>query len=174
MKVLMFPHAQGMTGTSGIDQVVQHYFKYLPDYGVELVEPNATTYDLTAAHAGAVTDADIMHGHGLYWTSDYVASEAEWKTNANVVEAIRHARACTVPSRWVAEAYQRDMHFTPHIVPHGVDWDEWQHDLPCQGYVLWNKNRTADVCTPDIIRDLALFFPEVTFVTTFAHVYPFL
>ena len=35
----------------------------------------------------------------------------------------------------MAEIFQRDMHYTPHIVPHGIDWQAWQHSENGEGFV---------------------------------------
>jgi hypothetical protein len=174
LKILMTPHDSLLSGKaqSGIEQVVHKYFKYLPQYGIELVEPGATSYDLLAIHAGltnafAPNDPIVCHCHGLYWTSDYQAAQWEHEGNRDVVHTIRHARSVTVPSHWVAEAFARDMRFCPAVIPHGVEWDEWQEgeDL---GYVLWNKNRTTDVCSPEPVNQLALRSPKTRFLSTFA------
>jgi len=168
LKVLMLPHIDQLEDrVSGIARVVEAYFRHLPDFGIRLVEPDAVSYDVKAVHAG-MTDADctVCHCHGLYWTADYDAPLWEYQTNARVIAAVRHAREVTVPSSWVAETFQRDMRFTPHIIPHGIEWEEWQHDEPCAGYVLWNKNRATDVCDPSPLAWLAGRFPEISFVST--------
>ena len=170
MKVMMVPHLidfeRGME--NGIKRVVEGYFRHLPKFGVELVSPNASDFDIIAAHAGiAGGDATVSHLHGIYWTADYPESGRwQYKVNARVIESIRHAKEVTVPSAWVAETLQRDMRFSPHVIPHGIDREYWLHDEECQGYVLWNKNRAADVCHPGSMIKLAFGFPEVRFVTT--------
>lgn len=168
MKVLMLPHPSRVgDATDGIGQVVRAYARHLPAFGVELVEPDATSYDLSAVHAGMTGAAcTVCHCHGLYWSADYDAPDWEYRTNARVIQAVRHARQVTVPSAWVAEAFQRDMHFSPHIVPHGIDWQAWQHGEPSESYVLWNKNRTGDVCDPTPVALLASRFPNLSFVST--------
>jgi len=172
MKVLMIPHLSDYSSTkgeSGIRRVIEAYFHYLPAFGVELVDRDATSYDLLTAHAGATgANCDICHCHGLHWTSDYPCSKWQYKVNAKVIGAIRHAKEVTVPSPWVAKAFQRDMHFTPHIIPHGIEWQEWQHDFEHEGFVLFNKNRAGDVCSPEAVNVLARQFPLVRFVSTFA------
>ena len=60
------------------------------------------------------------------------------------------------------------MHLSPTVVPHGIDWDEWQHSLPNDGYVLWNKNRTADVCSTDALGHLCQVFPQELFLSTYS------
>lgn len=169
MRVLMVPHLQHFRSEeSGIKRVVDAYFRYLPQFGIELVGPGQS-YDLKATHAGmAGADCDVAHLHGLYWTADYSAAHWEWKANQSVIASIRAAKQVTVPSRWVAEVLQRDMRFTPHVIGHGIEWDAWQHTTPNGGYVLWNKNRTGDVCNPAPMAELARRFPHVPFVSTFA------
>jgi len=169
VKVLMIPHASRLgAATSGIARVVEGYFKYLPQFGVELVPQDATSYDLDAVHAGMTgRHCTVCHSHGWYWTADYEASEWEWKTNVKVTEAARHAKVITVPSEWVAESVRRDMHIDPWVIPHGIDADEWDHNFPSEGYVLWNKNRTGDVCDVEPLDFLATRFPGTNFVSTF-------
>ena len=117
----MFPHATQVPATSGVGQVVHNYFRYLPQFGIELVDPQSTTYDIRVSHAGSITDAEVATLHGAYWSADYAASDAEYATNARVILAIRNAHEVTVPSQWVAENITRDMRFIPHIVPHGIN-----------------------------------------------------
>ena len=169
MRVRMYPHLSELSGmSSGIAQVVKYYFRHLPEFGVELVDPLAESYDLDVGHAAAYPGAMVHHSHGLLWTGDKKYGDSSYYTNADLVMAIRHAKEVTVPSAWVAETFQRDMRFTPHVVWHGVDWEDWQHDLPNEGYVLWGKNRTSDWLDPGAIDSIAAAFPNITFVTTFA------
>ncbi|KKK77394.1 hypothetical protein LCGC14_2854040, partial [marine sediment metagenome] len=53
-------------------------------------------------------------------------------------------------------------------VPHGIEYLDWEHDEEHRGYVLWNKNRHMDVCSPKAVRELALLRPNILFVSTFA------
>lgn len=169
MRVRMYPHPSEIENTSsGIAQVVINYARHLPQYGVELVEPGDTTYDLDAAHAGGFAGAMVNHCHGLLWTAERQYSDSGYQINANLVRSFKLAREITVPSEWVAKTFWRDMRFKPHIVPHGVNWDEWQHDRPNEGYVLWGKNRTSDGLDPSTINEIAKAFPNTEFVTTFA------
>lgn len=166
MKVLMLPHKNDIRLDNGLGRVIQKYFEYLPQVGIELVDKTATSFDLIAAHAGAKTECDIMHGHGLYWSS-YSTNENQQRQNARIIEACRYARAITVPSNWVAESFKRDMHISPYVIPHGVEIDEWQHSEKNKGYVLWNKNRASDACDPTPINELAKRFTGIKFVSTF-------
>jgi glycosyltransferase involved in cell wall biosynthesis len=169
IKVLMIPQPQNFgKSESGIRRVIEAYWKYLPDYDIELLPTDAKRYDVKIAHAGMSDgDCDIAMLHGLYWTADYPATEWEYKANANIVNAVRNAKEATVPSAWVAEVFQRDMRFTPHIIPHGIEWQEWEHNEPNGGFVLWNKNREWDVCSPKMMGELAHSFSDIQFVSTF-------
>lgn len=175
IKVRMWPHLDDLEEAhpSGIDTVVRKYFKHLPAQGIELVKRNSTSYDLAAIHAAAATDLlaggpIVSHCHGLYFTEDYALEGWEPAVNRAVIDVIRHAKLVTVPSRWVAELFKRDMHLSPAILPHGVDWAEWQGGSN-RGYILWNKNRTSDACDPGAVTALAALLPDQKFVTTFSN-----
>jgi len=158
------------SGESGVHTVVRRYFEYGPKYGIEFVDPKVESYDLTAAHAGIVgKGCDVAHLHGLYFTGDYPATRWQHNSNRDIVEAIRHAKIVTVPSPWVREIFQRDMRFSPEVLPHGVDWDDWQHDYQPLNYVLgYAKNRAGqDVCDPSYLSGLARKFPKMRFMSTF-------
>jgi len=168
MKVMMIPHRDDYSKhESGIRRCIQAYFQYLPSYGVELVPKAASSFDLLAAHAGTTgKQADICHSHGLYWSSDYQCTAPEYNANRNVIEALRHAREVTVPTEWVAETIRRDMRIDPHIVPHGIEVEEW--NVQEHGdYVLWNKNRNRDVCDPTPMVQLAEKVKGIRYLTTF-------
>lgn len=169
MRVLMLPTLKHFRSEeSGIKRVVENYVKYGPQFGIEFVD-EGEDYDLKVSHAGTNTDnIDVCHAHGLYWSADYPAISWEWKANANVIDAMRQARVITVPSEWVAETVRRDMRRKPVVLPHGIDVKDWEHDRPMGGYVLWNKNRKADVCSPEPLSALARAYPEQWFVSTFS------
>lgn len=169
MRVLMYPEKPGKLD-NGISQVIHHYIKYSKDFGIDYVS-EGQEHDLVAIHAGMVsvptTSKLVAHIHGLYWTGDRQGHEWEWKANRNVVDSIRHADLITVPSTWVAMPFKRDMHLSPIVIPHGVEWAEWQHSEQNQGFVLWNKNRQTITCDPEPMNRLAERFPSVRFVSTF-------
>lgn len=176
MNVLMFPTLESVRGEeSGVRRVIEQYHKYGPKFGIDFVDCNVDeeeAYDLFVVHAGSSDRyprskpiAAIIHG--LYWSADYNANRWEYKTNAAVIRALRIANGISVPSPWVAETIMRDMRQTPWVIPHGVDYNEWQHNRPNRGYVLWNKNRVGDVCTPEPMVALARERPSVHFVSTF-------
>jgi len=171
IRVKMYPHPGGVRGPSGIDQVVLAYAKYLPAFGVEIVHPQDDKFDLVAGHVGTGASLDhpfVCHVHGLHWSADYPCDTWQYYVNKDVINAVRMASEVTVPSEWVAESFQRDMRFTPHIIPHGIDVAEWERDdAPREDYVLWNKNRDHDVCDMTGVVALAQRFPRQRFVTTF-------
>ena len=170
MHVLMMPHPDSVKLEGGIGQVIRAYGKYLPQFGIELVHPNsADDFDLKVVHAGMTGgDCDICMLHGIHWTADYPAPDWEYRVNAKIVEAVRSARAITVPSEWVAETLRRDLRVNPVVIPHGIDVGDWAHDEPQGDYVLWNKNRIdPHVCNPAVLFELAYRFPDAPFVSTF-------
>jgi hypothetical protein len=84
-----------------------------------------------------------------------------------VIKVLRQALEITVPSNWVAETLRRDMRVNPHILPHGIEWDEWQETSEKLPIILWNKNRASDVCDPTPVVILANKYAKLKFVTTF-------
>ena len=170
IKVQMYPHPESVKGTSGIDQVALAYGRYLPQFGVEIAHPEDDTHDLVAGHVGQGATLDypfVCHVHGLHWSADYPCDVWQYGVNKRVIDSIRMASAVTVPSAWVAETFQRDMRFTPHVIHHGIDVDDWAHDDSRGDYVLWNKNRGHDVCDAGPVVALADAFPKQHFVSTF-------
>lgn len=173
----MVPHLNQLTTEeSGIVRVIEAYFKHLPDFGVNLVDlPDKDGWgdigtmevDVLAVHAGAIMEGNVAHIHGLYWTADYNAALWEYEVNRRVIALCRGAREITVPSRWVAETFERDMRVSPTVVPHGIDVAEWEPGESL-GYVLWNKNRAEDVCHPQPMASLAQLRPDVPFISTFS------
>jgi glycosyltransferase involved in cell wall biosynthesis len=167
IKVRMIPHLDDMQGwESGIRRVIEGYFKYLPNYDIELVAKNASC-DIVASHAGEGAEiTDVAHCHGLYWSADYQCSQAELATNQKVINALRYAKQITVPSEWVAETIRRDMRVNPHVIGHGIEYESWK-GVPGD-YVLWNKNRNQDVCDPAPVMALASLRDKVPHVSTFS------
>lgn len=170
LRVKMYPRSEDFNKhESGIRRVIEAYEKYVPNYGIEFVHKDSKNFDLIVGHAGAYATPDVLMCHGLYWTADYAPSSFEWSTNSEVITAARHAFKIAVPSSWVAEPFRRDMRASPVVIPHGIDWENWQHNLPNEGYALFNKNRTYDVCNPEAVNILANMFPDIWFVATFAN-----
>lgn len=154
---------------TGIGRVIHAQYRYLPQYDIVLTN-DADGADLRIAHANGtkIRDLDILMCHGLYWTGDlHSGSYAPWhyEINGRILHDARRARAITVPSDWVAEPFRRDMRISPHIIGHGIELDQWKPAEP-RGYILWNKNRAADVCDPTPAWDLAMHGERV--ISTFA------
>lgn len=155
---------------TGIGRVVHAQWRYMPEYGIEFVSDPAKA-DLRIAHANGTTvaDLDILHSHGLYWTGDINSGQySTWHhtINQRIIADVRRARAFTVPSDWVGEPFRREMGIYPAIIGHGIDATQWKGEEKRWGYVLWNKNRAADVCNPLVAWELA--DRGVPIVSTFA------
>lgn len=168
--VLIWPDPNGAPIETGIGRVVHAQYKYLPRLGIELVS-DPKRAQVIAAHTQQfnLPRVDVLHSHGLYWTGDNGSGRYDrWHHNANqrIMEAARRARAITVPSEWVAMPFRRDMRRDPVIIGHGVELEEFPSARQAGEYVLWNKNRAADVCDPTPATWLAEHGVEVA--TTFA------
>lgn len=166
--VYINPHVSAIRDDNGIGRVIHAQYRLLPQYGIELVG-SPDDAEIVAAHISGdgLPRVDILHCHGLYWTADPGSGlYTSWHHTANqkIIEAARQAYAITVPSQWVAMPFKRDMRISPHVIGHGIDLDQW---VPGEnkGYVLWNKNRYADVCDPTPAVKLAERGASV--VTTF-------
>lgn len=167
MKLLMVPHYNELGLNNGVGQVLYNYHKYLPQVGIEIVTNKDDDYDLSAGHFGHMPEADITFNHGFWWGNDI--SDMKRQQNAILAKCCVNAKAVIVPSNFVAETIKRDLKINPYIIPHGVNFNEWQHKFKSAGYVLWNKTRASAVCDPQPVSELAKRFPSTQFVTTFAN-----
>lgn len=170
IKVSMKPHPFDLEDRahSGIAQVVINWARYLPEFGIDVADPGDNNYDVSIGHAASDPGADIAVSHGLLWTEEFDFSEYAFGVNKELVAATIYAKEIIVPSEWVADVYRRDLHISPHVIRHGINWDEWQGGKNL-GYVLWTKNRTTDGLNPGAIDALANAFPDVQFVATFGN-----
>lgn len=154
------------TGEGGIRRVVEAQRRYLPEFGVELVD-DIHQADLTAGHGGTRPlfrgKPFVSHSHGLYW-SDYTW-RGEDHANRRVIDNLLCADAITVPSQWVRNAYVRGLLREPEVIYHGVEAEEWTPQEP-GGYVLWNKPRQDAVSNPDDFDQLVARMPDQLFVAT--------
>lgn len=174
MKVFMIPHIDNLSDSeSGIHSVIRAYFEYAQKFDIEFVAKDDAC-DLFAVHAGmgqAPKDVPtVSHLHGLYFTADFHMPNWAYRSNEHIVKALRIADQVTVPSRWVAKTLQRDMHLNPYVLPHGVNWQDWQGKADKGDYVVgYAKNRAGmDVCNPDFLQELCPQFPKTPFYATFA------
>jgi len=119
------------------------------------------------------TNVDVLHYHGLYPTSELELPKWAYEANARVLDAALRAKIVTTPSTWVAEIFQRNMGFSPVVVPHGIEQDEWPEPSEDRStVVLWNKGRPGDVCSPAPLNRLALMRPNAQFISTFGYAKP--
>ncbi|NPU89985.1 MAG: glycosyltransferase [Fervidobacterium sp.] len=170
MKVFMLPTYDMATNMpeGGIKQVLLAWYLRANDYDINFSD-NDSDCDLVATHAGfSRRVTDVAHLHGLYWTGDKKLGSAEYHLNQLIIDAIRSALLITVPSKWISKTFERDMHISPYLLPHGIDLDEWGDVEDSDNYVLWNKNRTGvDVCDVNTVTALANMARDVQFVCTF-------
>ena len=160
-------------GDGGVRRVVEAQLRHLPASGFQPVE-SPEGADVIACHITVPSTylrlypekPFVAHCHGLYW-AEYEWANWALKANADVMELLRVADAVTAPSEWVARALRRHTSRPVHVVPHGVELEEWSGGTP-RGYVLWNKTRPDPVCDPKPVTALAKAMPDVLFVATFA------
>src|SRR3990167_8354131 len=168
MKIYVAPRfTQADKADGGIRRVVEAQLKYLPEFGVEVVDKPEEA-DLLHGHAGHNLDTPfkpfVSSCHGLYWT-EYNWDKWGDDANAGLVQAFVSANAITAPSEWVANAMRRGMLIDPVVIPHGVEADEWTPGHP-QNYVLWNKARSDLVSDPADMDKLAMRMLNQQFVST--------
>ena len=161
LRVKMIPEVkQVQEGESGIITIIRKYAQHFPKYDMQLVGKDEDSFDVYAVHAGMqeikypANVPTVAITHGIYWTAMFNCSQWEYAANADVISSMRHAHIITCPSNWVAETIRRDMHRNPTILPHGVDWQEWQHKETKEGYIIgYAKNRAGqDVCDPSYLN----------------------
>lgn len=168
-KVTIWPRPTEQPANHGIGRVVHAQYKYLPRYGVTIVDSESDA-EVVAAHTHQhhFTRVDALHLHGLYWLGDKGSGDyTKWHSDANhkIVASARRARVLTVPSEWVGMPFKRDMRLSPTVIGHGIEIEEWTPG-DNGGYVLYNKNREQDVCTSKPAWELAM--QKVNVVSTFS------
>jgi len=172
LKLFISPHPSEYTedgvGSGGIWRVINAQGRWLPEYGIELVNSEAGA-DVVMVHAGSLVQTKkplICVNHGLYWTGDMDWHRDYWQYNIQVIEALREAHRIIVPSEWVAQPIRRDMKKRVDVIPHGIDFDEFKPQAP-GGYVLWAKPRVDVVSDPRPVNELAMRALNTQFVTTY-------
>lgn len=170
MRVCIAPTYRGVDqADGGIRRVVEAQQRYLPEFGISVTD-NPDEADLIACHGATLVERSgvplVAHCHGLMW-SEYKFDAWGDDINKHVVELLVRAQAVTAPSRWVSRAIARGMLVQPEVVYHGINTDEWEHDLEPYDYVLWNKARADQVSDPADMQQLAAMLPDVRFLSTF-------
>lgn len=170
MRVCIAPFYRGADqGDGGIRRVVEAQQRYLPEFGITPTD-DVRDADLIVCHGATLAEYTgtpmIAHCHGLMW-SNYDFGDWGDGINKHVIDVMIRAQAITAPSRWVASAIARGMLARPEVIYHGVDVDEWAHDKPSLGYVLWNKARVDPVSDPADMNEVASLLPDVPFLSTF-------
>ena len=185
MKIWLNERAQPEDdGDGGVGRVVRAQQEWFPRLGHEFVEDPGQA-DVLVAHITIDSKLIIKsqanskiahpekplvaHIHGLYW------QEYEWdawchKANEHVLGLIKAADVVTAPTEWVANAIRRHTNREVHVVPHGVDLDDWAPVPRAEGvpdYIYWDKTRPDPICDPAPVYELARRFPNLQFVTTF-------
>lgn len=173
MKVYISPHPdeyhEDGSGSGGIWRVISAQARWLPEYGIEVVErePDA---DVVLVHAGNLVETHkpiVTVNHGLYWTGDFEWPDSYWQYNTAVIEALRRAHRVVVPSEWVAQPIRRDMRINPVVIPHGIEFKEFERQREHDGYILWAKPRADVVSDPAPMNEVAARAPDLHFVSTF-------
>lgn len=170
MKLCLRPNLNQIQPTNGIGRVVGAQYRYLPEFGVDIVERDADLYVGHTCQAN-MPRIDILILHGLYWLGDYGSGDYgpfHIRANDDIIDSARKAQVITVPSQWVGECLRRDMRIEPMVIGHGIDLAEWAPSDKRGGYALYAKNRIFDVCYPDAPYELAK--RGLPIVSTFAPV----
>lgn len=172
IKLYITPNYTGQEGDKpdgGIRRVIEAMKKYLPEFGIEIVN-SPDEADIINAHGAMPVDRFnkpiISSCHGLYW-ADYDWGATMHRVNQLVIESMRRAKAVTAPSYWVRNAITRGMLIDPTVVYHGVEIDEFMPDDNPADWVLWNKARVDPISDPAPLNELARLMPDVRFVTTY-------
>ena len=170
MKVYIDPNygARPDKADGGIRRVVEAQKKYLPLFGVEVVD-NPNEADVINNHGASLTSVPgipmVNSCHGFMWAKHKWGSWAH-DINRRVVESMSQAVAHTAPSEWVARAIVRGMLIDPIVVYHGVDPEDWDSGKEKQDFVLWNKARKDSVSDPEDMNSVARLLPDIKFIST--------
>lgn len=176
-KVYIEPHFKGEDkGDGGIRRVVEAQRRWLPTYGIELVD-TAEEADVVGLHAGNWGEGIrpetpvVAHCHGLYWEG-YRWARWALQVNKDVTRTIRQADVATAPSEWVAQAIRRGTWQRCIALHHGIEPEDWAYDVSQveqDNTVLWNKTRADAVCDPEPMNKLATLADDVQFVSTWGN-----
>lgn len=115
---------------------------------------------------------DVYTNHGIY---PIRPAMPEWQRDANatIFDNLKLARQVVAVSQWTANQWRHLTGVQPHIIPNGVDLDEWT-DVPRGRWraklqipdgrplLLWGKTGLSEVLDPTPAIELALRHPEIT------------
>lgn len=141
---------------NGVGQIIRALWRWLPQFGIELTDAERADVIACQIVKGNLPRVDVLHCHGLMWEDlpHAAYSSSDYRANKLIIEAAREAKKVTVPSRWVGEAFRRDMRLSPLVIGHGIEFAAWR-PAKSLGYILWNKGRNSDVCDPMPAWELA-------------------
>lgn len=154
----------------GVARVIEAQKKWLPAYGIEVMDEPTWASVLACHISNWVEPHDgqrvVIHCHGLYWEQDNWNAAWYHEVNAATIDCMRRSDAITCPSEWVADSLRRGGWFDPVVIGHGIDLDEWAPQ-PHNGYVLWDKARVDSACDPRALNVLAQATSNIRYITTF-------
>ena len=166
IKVFISPYAQ-----DGILRVIEAQMEHLPKFDVEIANMPSQA-DVICNHGTVLIEhpgiPSVNVNHGLYW-SRQPWGDSFMDVNRDVVKAMSHSVAQTVPSEWVSRAVRRGGYFYPQVVYHGVDPEKFLPGKVTEKYVLWNKARADLVSNPEDLIAIASLMPKRQFVSTFGY-----
>ena len=152
----------------GIKRVCEAKIKHLPTFGIQVVH-NPDDAHIIVNNAGMQTFRQgvpsVNVNHGLMW-SRQPWGDGMMDVNENLVNSMKMAVAHTAPSEWVANAIRRGGYFYPEVVYHGVDYEDFLHNEPNEGFVLWNKARADHVSDPGDMMKVSGMLSKTKFVST--------
>ncbi|GAB4565336.1 MAG: hypothetical protein Kow0047_15800 [Anaerolineae bacterium] len=160
----------------GVARHVLALEKQLTARGHEIVADPADA-DIVHVHAAEVSPVvDVYTNHGIHPLRPDLEP---WKAEQNraILENLKIAREVIAVSQWTADQWRRLVGREPHIIPNGVDPEEWR-GVPRGVWrarlgldartpiILWGKAVISDVCDPTPAIELALRRPDVVVVLT--------
>ena len=157
-------------GEGGIKRVIENQYKYLPDYGIEIVD-DIRDADVINCHATEIEQYGdtpvVISTHGLYW-SGYDWPHWAYKANSRIIRGLRHpnVKVVTAPSDFVAQSLRRGALVDAQVVTHGITPAEWK-PLKKKRQLLWAKNRADSICDPSVVNKIAPFIPDFNIVSTY-------
>ncbi|MCD6290041.1 MAG: glycosyltransferase [Anaerolineae bacterium] len=175
MKICLLPRFR-LNQIGGVARHVLALERHLVARGHEIVS-NPTRADLVHVHAAAQAPVvDVYTNHGIHPIRPEMES---WKAEQNrvIFDNLKLAREVIAVSQWTADQWRHLVGREPHIIPNGIDLEEWR-DIPRGVWrsrlgvdertpiVLWGKSRVDDVCDPTPALELALRCPDTLVVLT--------